>query len=159
MKTNTDQPFVDVENRPDFRGNVIDTPRTNALEKSIPESAKLCEHFYEMQKLARVMYGDPVAFDNEGNPFAFKPVLYAKRSKLHSRTFVAIPFNTGNKKRDAQQARKLAAFWNLTEDERVEKLAPSVCYFASMSWDLNIHREKARTITRAILAAITGGRT
>ena len=34
------------------RARVNKTPRTDALEQSIPESAKLCEHFYEMQKLA-----------------------------------------------------------------------------------------------------------
>jgi len=34
------------------RARVSQTPRTDALEQSIPESAILCEHFYEMQKLA-----------------------------------------------------------------------------------------------------------
>lgn len=107
------------------------------------------------KNLARIMYGDPVAFDNDGNPFAFKPVLYAKRSKLHSRAFAVIPTAT------AQQARKLAAFWNLTEEERVERLAKDM--FAGRhkdrpweSWKRGSIADECRSLARSLLSAITG---
>lgn len=53
--------------------------------------------------------------------------------------------------RTAQQARKLAAFWNMTEEEQIDELAYGetwkYCGF------------KSRAVARAVLAAITGGRT
>jgi len=54
--------------------------------------------------------------------------------------------------RSAQQARKLAAFWNLTEKERVERLADILQGHDAIGNPFN-------TQARAVLAAITGGRT
>jgi hypothetical protein len=62
-----------------------------------------------------------------------------------------IPFNTGNKKRDAQQARKLAAFWNLTPEQQVDKLA-----YGDL---LNVCGFRSNRAAEVALAAITGGRT
>lgn len=70
--------------------------------------------------------------------------------------------------RTAQQARKLAAFWNLTEEERVERIAKILAYesaiaceesdgFAKHCAKHNWHSSESEA--RAVLAAITGGRT
>ena len=98
---------------------------------------------------ATIMYGDPVAFDNEGNPFAFKPVLYAKRGKLHSRAFAVIPTST------AQQARKLAAFFNLTPEKQQHHVA-----YALHAWvNSGGNWPKGDSLAEVAIAAITGGRT
>jgi hypothetical protein len=87
------------------------------------------------------------------NPFAG---MRQDKNDFYENPVVCIPCRT------AQQARKIAKFWNMTEEERVG-IATKACYrdVFGESWEYRSHQQEktATSVARAVLAAITGGRT
>ncbi len=101
---------------------------------------------------ARVMYQDRPTPTNNGLTF------HARHKRIDRDDTVGAFIPTAT----AQQARKIAAFFNLTEEERVE-IATKACYrdVFGESWEYRSHQQEktATSVARAVLAAITGGRT
>ncbi len=55
---------------------------------------------------ARKMFGNGHDFDCEGNPLAFKPTLYAKKSLMHKRAYLVLPADAASYAAMVEQAAK-----------------------------------------------------
>ena len=101
----------------------------------------------------------------------FIGAIYPSSGETGTSPHVLIRCATGNKKRDAKQARAFVRFWNLTEEKRVEQLARAM-YLDDVgrrrgepAWEEckgdygNAITEAFSSRARAALSAITGGRT